>query len=247
MHLEVQARMWLALGLGFVAAAGNLLGGLFVVRRHWSRRFLTYFLALGAGFMLGVSLLDMLPESLRLARDAALPLVVAGYFLVHLFEHTLAPHFHFGEETHADEMRMHHASFSALLGLGMHSFFDGVAIASGFLVSGGLGLVIFLAIMLHKLPEGFTVASLLLAGGRSRSSAFGGAALLGLSTIGGVVLMGLLRTAVAYTLPVSAGVTLYVAASDLIPEVNREPQPLIAVLVFIGLALLFALQKLFQI
>jgi zinc and cadmium transporter len=247
MHLEVQGRMWLALALGVAAAVGNLLGGLFVVRRDWSRRFLTYFLALGAGFMLAVSLLDMVPESLRLSGDSALPLVVAGYFLVHLFEHTLAPHFHFGEETHAAEMRMHHASFSALLGLAMHSFFDGVAIASGFLVSGGLGLVIFIAIMLHKLPEGFTVSSLLLAGGRSRQSAFGGAALLGISTVAGVILMGLLRTAVGYTLPISAGVTLYVAASDLIPEVNREPEPRIALLVFLGVALLYAVQKLFHI
>jgi zinc transporter ZupT len=247
MHLDVQARMWLALGLGVAAAAGKLLGGLFIVRREWSHRFLTFFLALGAGFMLGVSLLDMLPESIRLAGDSALPLVVTGYFLVHLFEHTLAPHFHFGEETHTHEMRLHHASFSALLGLGMHSFFDGVAIASGFLVSGGLGLVIFMAIMLHKLPEGFTVSSLLLAGGKTRKSAFGGAALLGASTIVGVVLMGVMRTAVAYTLPISAGVTLYVAASDLIPEVNREPEPKLAFLVFFGLALLFLLHKLFHI
>ena len=246
MIFEMQTRMWLALALGVTAAAGNLVGALFVVRRDWSQRFLTYFLALGAGFMLAVSLLDMVPESLRLSAQTALPLVVVGYFLVHLFEHTIASHFHFGEETHKDEMRMHHASFSALLGLAMHSFFDGVAIASGFLVSGRLGLLIFLAIMLHKVPEGFTVSSLLLAGGKSRKSAFGGAILLGASTIVGVVLMGILRTAVAYTLPVSAGVTLYVAASDLIPEVNREPGPGIALLVFLGLALLFVLQKLFN-
>ena len=239
--------MWLALGLGVAAAGGNLLGGLFIVYRTWPKRFLNYFLALGAGFMLAVSLLEMLPESLRLTGNLALPLVVAGYFLVHFFEHTLAPHFHFGEETHAAEMRMHHASFSALLGLGMHAFFDGVAIASGFLVSGWLGSVIFMAIVLHKLPEGFTVASLLLAGGRSRASAFGGAGLLGASTVAGVVFMGLLRTGVGYSLPVSAGVTLYVAASDLIPEVNRERQPWVALLVFLGVALFFVLQKLFHI
>ena len=63
----------------------------------------------------------------------------------------------------------------------------------------------------------------------------------------GVVLMGVMRTAVAYTLPISAGVTLYVAASDLIPEVNREPEPKLAFLVFFGLALLFLLHKLFHI
>jgi len=246
MIVQAEPRMWLALGLGVAAAAGNLFGGLFVVYRSWPRRSLTYFLALGAGFMLAASLLEMVPESLHLLGDSAMLLIVAGYFLVHFFEHTLAPHFHFGEETHADEVRHRHASLSALGGLGIHSFFDGVAIASGFLISDWLGAVVFLAIILHKLPEGFTVSSLLLAGGRSRQSALLGAALLGAATVAGVILMTLLHTAVAYTLPLSAGVTLYVAASDLIPEVNREPGTRIAILVFLGAALVLLLQKLFH-
>ena len=96
-------------------------------------------------------------------------LVLAGYFLVHFFEHTVAPHFHFGEETHHEEISHAHASYAALLGLVIHTFFDGVAIASGLLVSTWLGGVIFVAIFLHKLPEGFTVASLMLASGQSRA------------------------------------------------------------------------------
>jgi len=238
--------MVLALGLGLAAAAGNVLGGLFVVRREWPRRYLTYFLALGAGFMLAASLLEIIPESIRLAGDSALLFVLVGYFMVHFFEHTLARHFHFGEETHAAEMRARHASMSALLGLGIHTFFDGVAIASGFLVSSRLGLVIFLAIVLHKLPEGFTVSSLLLAGGSSRRRALFGSALLGAATVLGVLLTGILQSAVAYTLPISGGVTLYVAASDLIPEVNREGV-WTAFLVFLGVALFFAFQKLLRI
>ncbi len=179
MTTDPPPQMWLALGLGLAAAAGNVLGGLFIVRRDWSRRYLTYFLALGAGFMLAVSLIDIVPESIRLGGDSAPFFVLVGYFIVHFFEHTLAPHFHFGEETHSAEMRVRHASFSALIGLGIHTFFDGVAIASGFLVSSWLGMVIFLAIVLHKVPEGFTVSSLLLAGGGSRRSALLGSVLLG--------------------------------------------------------------------
>src|SRR6202035_26249 len=161
MSFHVEPRMWIALGLGLAAAGGNVLGGLFIVRRNWSRRYLTYFLALGAGFMLAASLIDMLPESIRLAGDPALFYVLVGYFLVHFFEHTVAPHFHFGEETHGAEMSGAHASYAALLGLVIHTFFDGVAIASGLLVSTWLGSVIFVAIFLHKIPEGFTVASLM--------------------------------------------------------------------------------------
>ena len=58
-----------------------------------------YFLALGAGFMLAAAILEILPESVALAGNRAYFLVLVGYFIVHFFEHNLAPHFHFGEET----------------------------------------------------------------------------------------------------------------------------------------------------
>ena len=78
-----------------------------------------------------------------------------------------------------------HASYAALLGLVIHTFFDGVAIASGLLVSTWLGGVIFVAIFLHKFPEGFTVASLMLASGQSRRVAFISSAILGGATLAG--------------------------------------------------------------
>src|ERR1700721_2725993 len=99
-------RTALAAGVGLVAAAGSLVGGYFVVRRDWPPRYLQYFLALGAGYMLAVAFLDVIPESIHLAGEQALVFVLIGYFLVHLFEHTIAPHFHFGEETHNKE-RVH--------------------------------------------------------------------------------------------------------------------------------------------
>jgi zinc and cadmium transporter len=245
MHPE-STRIVLAASLGVIAAGGNLLGGYFVVRREWPRHFLRYFLALGAGYMLGVSLLEIIPESIRLTGSGALLYVLLGYFLVQLFEHTLAPHFHFGEETHAEVMRQAHAGTTALIGLMIHTFFDGVAIAAGFLVSNWLGTAIFIAIFLHKLPEGFTVASLMLASGRTRRVALWASVLLGAATLAGVLVTGALRASVSYALPLSGGVTLYVAASDLMPEVNREPNWRSAALVFVGVAILFILQRLFN-
>jgi len=144
------SHMLLALLLGLAAAAANILGGLFILHREWSRQYLKYFLALGAGFMLAAAILEILPESVVLTGHRAYFLVLVGYFIVHFFEHNLAPHFHFGEETHVEAFLPEHAGISALLGLSIHTFFDGVAIASGFLVSGWLGGVIFLAIVLHK-------------------------------------------------------------------------------------------------
>src|SRR5262245_46697808 len=89
--------------LGLVAAGGNLLGGYFVVRKEWPRQYLQYFLALGSGYMLAVALVEILPESVKLAGNDAFLYALIGFFLIHLFEHTIAPHFHFGEETHHEE------------------------------------------------------------------------------------------------------------------------------------------------
>lgn len=247
MNLALSSRIALGAALGFVAAGGNLLGGYFVVYRQWPRKYLQYFLALGAGYMLAVALVEVIPESIKITGEHALLYVLAGFFLVHLFEHILARHFHFGEETHTEEVRHHHVRATALLGLAIHAFFDGVAIGAGFLVSTWLGMVIFLAVFLHKLPEGFTVASMILASGQSKKNAVRAAGLLGAATLLGVLLTVQLQGQLRYALPISGGVTLYVAATDLLPEVNREPGWRMAFLVSVGVLSLLILKALFNI
>jgi ZIP family zinc transporter/zinc and cadmium transporter len=236
----------LSMLLGLSAAGANVFGGAIIVQRNWERRYLRYFVALGAGFMLATSLVEMVPESLQLRGKDAAFLVLIGYLLIHFFEHTVTPHFHFGEETHADEFLHPHKGYSVLMGLMIHTFFDGIAIASGFLVSNWLGWIIFLAVFLHKIPEGFTVASVMLASGRSRGFAWGASALLGAATVAGVLTMAMFRHDVAAGLPLAAGVTIYVAASDLIPEVNREPGVRMALVVFLGVGFLFLLDHFFH-
>jgi zinc and cadmium transporter len=139
--------------LGLTAAAANVFGGAIIVQRNWERRYLRYFVALGAGFMLATALVEMVPESLELRGRNAAFLILLGYLIIHFFEHTVTPHFHFGEETHKDEFIHSHKGYSVLLGLIIHTFFDGIAIASGFLVSNALGWIIFFAVFLHKIPE----------------------------------------------------------------------------------------------
>ncbi len=230
--------------LGLTAAAANIFGGAIIVQKHWEQRYLKYFMALGAGFMLATAIVEVFPASLQLRGKSAAFLVLIGYLLIHFFEHTISPHFHFGEETHAAEFMHTHKGYSVLAGLLIHTFFDGIAIASGFIVSNWLGWIIFLAVFLHKIPEGFTVASVMLASGQDRVIAWGSSVLLGASTLAGVLTMALLRHEVSFGLPISAGVTIYVAASDLIPEVNREPGVGMALLVFVGAGFMFLMDHL---
>src|SRR5215471_6958890 len=229
--------------LGLGAALANGFGGALIVQRNWDRSYLRYFIALGAGFMLATAIVEVIPESLALGGKNAAYLVLLGYLIIHFFEHTVTPHFHFGEETHHDEFVHRHKSYSVLLGLLIHTFFDGIAITSGFIVSNWLGWIIFLAVFLHKIPEGFTVASVMLASGQSRRTAWAASMLLGAATLAGVLTMALLRHEIGFGLPLSAGVTVYVAASDLMPEVNREPGVRMALVVFLGVGLLFLLDR----
>lgn len=218
-----------------VAAAADLAGAVVVAQAFGAGRApLRYFVAGGAGFMLAAAFVRMLPESVHVPH--AFLFVLVGYFGVHLFEHTVAPHFHFGEEIHAEAFLRPSAAYLAVIGLGVHTLFDGVAIAAGFMIDSTLGLLLFFAVLLHKLPEGFAIASIMLATGRSRNAALLAGGVLGALTFLGALLTSFLaKSHVGYALALSAGVTIYVAASDLIPEVNREGGPALAWTVFAGL------------
>jgi zinc transporter ZupT len=252
---------------GLLAAGANVLGGLVLVKsgaHRYGERFLKYLVALGAGFMLAAIFIEILPETVGIwvnssphqpASDdvgLAMALLLAGYLSIQFFEHTLAPHFHFGAETHPESFLRPSSAYTAVGGLCIHTFFDGVSIASAFLVNFKVGILVFIAILLHKMPEGFTVASIMLATGRSTQKALIATAAVGAATLAGVIGVALLQervnNAVGYALPFSAGVTLYVAASDLIPEVNykEERNPTVSIVVFGGVALFYLLHRLIE-
>ncbi len=233
-----------ALAFALLAAAGNLIGAVAVARRAQAGlRAIEQLVAFGAGFMLSVALVEVLPEAFARSGASAPALVLGGYLAVHLTQHTVTPHFHFGEETHAVSDA---AGVSALAGLLLHTFFDGVAIASGFLVRPALGVLLFLAIVLHKLPEGVTIASLMVAGGRPPRHAVLAAGLLGLATLAGVVFTDHLPFLVRHGLAVSGGVTLYVAASNLVPEFQGKRGWRLPLAFFAGAATFYLTRELLR-
>jgi zinc and cadmium transporter len=238
------APFWVVLAFIAVTAAATAVGGLVVtLRRRWDAALLHYFVALGAGFMLAAAVLEMMPISAAMTTYAPI-LVLSGYLLIHLVEHTAIRHFHFGEETHPQHVGG--VGLSALIGLSIHSFFDGISVASGFVISPRLGLLLFVAIVLHKAPEGFTIASIMLASGSSRLVAQLSSIAVGAAGIFGALAIYPLRNLVGEGLAFSAGVTLYVAASDLIPEVNRTERGRVAVMVFVGVLLYYATESIIE-
>ena len=234
----------LLLGLGLIASLANVLGGWVVTARmRVGRQALNILVALGAGFMLAAAIVEVIPRSLEINEGSAL-IILLGYLFVHLVEHTIATHFHFGEETHPEQVLGARAAYSALSGLVLHSFFDGALISAGFWISKSIGVLMFLAIFLHKIPEGFTAASIMRASGRGANEQRLATAAISISTLAGVVSINALPALVRWALPFSSGVTLYVAASDLIPEVNKESRSAVSVGVFLGVGLFFVSEAL---
>lgn len=236
--------MTIALLYALAAALGNVAGGLCAVRGvKLGLQLIEGLVAFGAGFMLSVAIVEVLPEALGRGGTGAAGVVLLGYLLVHLTQHTATEHFHFGEETHAVTRA---AGATALLGLLLHTFFDGVAIASGFAVSGQLGVLLFLAVLLHKLPEGVTICSLQVAAGRTGGQAVGSAAVLGAATILGVLLTDTVAPLAAHGLALSAGVTVYVGASNLVPEFQGKPGWRLPLAFFLGAGGFFAARGLLE-
>ncbi len=203
-----------------LSALANVAGALAVAgRARRSMRLLDALIAVAAGFMISVALTQLVPEALARGGASAPLVMLAGYLAVHLTQHTLTSHFHFGEETHRVTTAI---SVSALAGLLMHTFVDGVAIAAGFTVGPELGVLVFIAVVLHKLPEGLAIASLFLAAGQPPRVAVAAAGALGLTTLLGVAATNYVQPLAEHGLPLAAGVTLYVAASNLVPEFQSK-------------------------
>ncbi len=198
------------------AASANLVGALAVTSRaRWSVRALDGMLAFAAGFMISVGLIDLLPEALARGGHMAAVVALGGYVAVHLTQHVIGTHFHFGEETHHVSEAV---SVAALVGLLLHTFVDGVAVATGLDVGGAVGSLVFIAVILHKVPEGLAISSLFLAAGQGRRRALLAAGALGLMTIAGVLLTDHVTVLRVHGLALAAGVTLYVGMSNLVPE-----------------------------
>lgn len=209
--------------------------------------------------MLAVTFFEIVPETVKIWQkngddNLYIPMVLllAGYLLTQFFEHTIAPHFHLGGEMHCDEhdheLISPRSAYTAVGGLLIHTFFDGVSIAAASQIDLKVGLLVFIAVFLHKFPEGFTIGSMVMAAGKGFRQVMIATTLVGLTTLFGVMIFFLIGTnathAVAYAMPLAGGVTLYVAASDLIPEVNHHAgkNPLVSISVFAGVAIFFATQ-----
>lgn len=213
--------LWI-LAATVINGAIALVGGFsLLIKEKTLRKLLMVLVAFAAGAMLGGSFLHVLAESLEsLSATTAFSFVLFGFVVFFLVERLL--HWH---HCHDGKCETHPYTHMLLFGDGIHNFIDGLVIAASFLVSVPFGIVTTVLIILHEIPQELGDFGVLLYGGLSRRKALSYNFLSQLtSVIGGVVgfLLAGVENFSLLLLPFAAGGFLYIAASDLIPELHKE-------------------------
>ncbi len=223
------------------AIADALLGfvGVFSlwVSKHDMRKVVDILAALAAGGLLGGAFFHLLPESLEgVDASSVFFFALAGFVLFMVLESYL--HFH-----HCKECGIHPFSYVMLIGDGVHNFLGGIALAASYLVSIPLGIATIIAIIAHELPQQLGIFGVLVKGGITRDKAiiysFMAQSTIILGALVGYFLSGV-SGLIAFLVPFAAGNFIYIAASDLIPEMHKaegwgKVSSMIAFLVGLGL------------
>jgi ZIP family zinc transporter len=227
-----------ALLVSFGAFASAFLGGWFALR---AVRFVGIIIAVGAGIRIGAAFFDLIPEAVAYlgSLDAAMLWTAIGFLAFYAVEKLTT--LHVGHEAAAEldhDAAMHqHVGVAGAVGMGIHSFLDGVALAAGLAVGGGTAIVIAVVVIVHRFSDGIGVVSFLLASRVPRDIAYRWLTLVAVAPIAGV-LLGVLVTVPQETLGAIlaffAGFFLYVGAAELLPEAHRRDRSRWIVLATIG-------------
>ena len=199
-------------------------------------------IAIGAGIRIGAAFFDLIPEAAVLldgSLDAVMLATAFGFLAFYVIEKLTAVHVgHEGaaELDHGDAAHRHVGVIGAG-GMSVHSFLDGVALATGLVVGGGLGLVIAAVVVIHRFSDGISVVSMLMASRTPQREAYKWVAIVAIAPVFGV-LLGLLITipdqVLGAMLAVFAGFFLYVGAAELLPEAHRSDRSRWVVLATLG-------------
>jgi zinc and cadmium transporter len=225
---------------------------------RWGERGETLLLSFAAGVLLATSFLELLPEAMQLAEEPRGPLAAAllgmtAFFFLERFLHGR----HADGDPHPRGHHHHHADGPAppsrtlvVIGDAVHNFIDGVVIAAAFLADTRLGVATTLAVATHEVPQEIADYAILVRGGLAPRRALLVNAASGLTALAGVAACFVFRDAIEPRLPwfltATAGMFVYIAASDLIPELHHpryRGQWIYGAPFLVGIALMAALSR----
>jgi zinc and cadmium transporter len=202
-------------------------------------------IGLAAGTLIGGALLHLLPEALENSTaDDVFLIAIVGFVTFFILEKILWRHCH--ERT----CEIHTFAYLNLVGDGIHNFLDGLIIAGSFLFSVELGLITTLAVAVHEIPQEIGDFGVLVYGGIKRKKALFYNFITALAAvIGGIIgyfVLPYMGDMMNYILPFAAGGFLYIAASDLVPELHKQSDERKSISAFfffiIGIALMWLMR-----
>ncbi len=225
---------WIALGASSLAATVTALG-IYTVRRFdsWARAKIVHFISYAAGVLISASFLHLVPESFAMNAHAA-ALLLAGFAGMHLLHRFLCA---FVCERHP--VIEPGIGVIPVLGIGFHSFIDGIVYAVTYQVSQFTGTLAAVGMVLHEFPEGIVTYLLLIHGGLRPRAALATALLAAafttpLGTLTSYPFVSQIDEAtLGALLSLSAGMLVYVGATHLLPEAEHQRRPY-AWLAFLG-------------
>jgi ZIP family zinc transporter/zinc and cadmium transporter len=214
---------WTALGAGALAAVVTGIG-IYTIRHFeaWGRKYSIYFVCFAAGVLISVSFLHIIPKSFELSSQAPV-FLLTGFLLMHLFNRFITA-FVCERGTHPD----YGIGLVPMIGIGFHSFIDGFVYSITFTVSIFTGVLAATGMVLHEFPEGIITYLLLLRGGFSEKRALILAVIAAsLSTPLGMLvswpyISRIDQPLLGILLSLSAGMLVYVGATHLLPQAEKE-------------------------
>lgn len=228
----------------------SLVGVLFISpKKRLGDKLLMSLVSLAAGTLLGAAFLDLMPEALELsASSSVLHFSLFGILVFFVLEKLIVWHHHHSAK-HDKKVNEKPAGYLNLVGDALHNFFDGVAISAAFLVSPAIGLTTTFAVALHEIPQEIGDFSLLIYSGFSRQKAIlfnvGSAAAAIVGALFFYFSAPLIENLEAVGLAFTAGMFIYIASADVVPELHKEKGPLNSIFQFaciiIGVALIWVL------
>lgn len=211
----------------FLVSLSSLVGGLLLTNQKLlTKKLITFLISFAAGVILTIAFLDLLPEALHHAEESGSEINIfvpafLGVLLFFFLERFLL-WFHHHDDSHETEP----TSVLILLGDGVHNFIDGIIIAAAFIAEPALGFVTAFAIAAHEVPHEIADFSILIHSGMNKMKALFFNFLSSLTAlagaIGGYYFLQTIEKALPYLLAFSAGTFIYIACSDLIPDLHKE-------------------------
>lgn len=206
-------------------------------------------IAVGAGIRIGAAYFDLIPESVEHlggSLDLAMLFTAVGFLAFYAIEKLTA--LHVGHETATEldhgEASHRHIGFMGSVGMSFHSLLDGVALAAGLAIGGGLGLVIAAVVIMHRFSDGIGIVSLLLASRTPTREIYRWVALVAVAPVIGVIIGLLLPIpdgVLGGMLAVFAGFFLYIGAAELLPEAHRSDRSRwVVVATLVGVVAIYA-------